>query len=972
MKSSMRCAISSAALAAFLLSVFPKNAEAFSVVPNQDHVKPLSHFSTFSTNQCPRLPSVSSSALSMISPADFDLEYLSSTSMHIANTAAAMIPEPTIPTFFSRLATVAHFLSDFTLGTATIGVLNHVFLKDHWAQIEGSEEYKKLREAPSLVKDKDASDKSIAIAGEEVLLPVPVAAGPGSPVDLTMSVLEFRDSEVLDYVQPLQKSIPLLDNDNTNIFIGNEKNGTDPENADISMAKSPLLKPPSFLYKKTKKKNIERKKNIPSLLREETPNEVCEINEAVSDVSQIKVGDSSVDSASDDLKVKKLDRSATYLPSIALRHLNDVDEDDRVGTTEDEVLENKLLEQELKEIKSIMNIDVSIADTIGEIVGEGKDTKQATQEGVMLTSDDQGSWDKKDVLHTFKIEKYTELEPANSTAATAIIEKFEIAPLDLNVETSEFNCDRVRSTEAFKQFNNTEEDEGSKVTSLESIASGNSEHQQLPIDNNEPERSDMTESEIAHFIEDVAPELRAAIENSVELREAIESNASELRTIDEQKFQDDTSESDPLDSLLLRFREIESFHADQLNAEGEVNDFAEEESVTQVLDVNDSQKDVDPIENDKPELGNNPPELVSNSGNKTDNTDLTESGEIEMEIEEIIIQNETVSVEENPLEAESNAMNLPESLLETELTIPENVTSASVDTEETIEEVNSIQDILSVESNPAEEEDESSSILPHHEIDLSSEAPEEEPLKLSIPSGNDTNPTGDVFNAVNQTLAIPSTSESPKFSEVKALNDLKDQQGNATDDEFKMAQGLAMAAFNEEISKNSAQEKEVKSEKYKRQIQTDMEMVRKYAKQKQMMTGTRTVSSSRYSTPASELLRKLAEKERKRKFDSIGLVDPTIVEPPKNMKIPDQEPNFDEQEAEEQETLDEKEENIKLVDEEEVEEKTKKEKKRAVTKLKERKFSTLSLAKRKSVVVTAAAIVIGRRLILAYLGRGLL
>jgi len=39
------------------------------------------------------------------------------------------------------------------------------------------------------------------------------------------------------------------------------------------------------------------------------------------------------------------------------------------------------------------------------------------------------------------------------------------------------------------------------------------------------------------------------------------------------------------------------------------------------------------------------------------------------------------------------------------------------------------------------------------------------------------------------------------------------------------------------------------------------------------------------ATIASELLRKLAEKERKRKFDSIGLADPRVVEPSSSSKV---------------------------------------------------------------------------------------
>jgi hypothetical protein len=214
----------------------------------------------------------------------------------------------------------------------------------------------------------------------------------------------------------------------------------------------------------------------------------------------------------------------------------------------------------------------------------------------------------------------------------------------------------------------------------------------------------------------------------------------------------------------------------------------------------------------------------------------------------------------------------------------------------------------------------------------------------------------------------------PQPSEDEALNLLKDRQGDASDEEFKMAQGLAMAAFKEEINRNTAKEKEEKSKKYKKQIKNDMAMVREYAKQKQMMRGTGTVPSSLDTTPASELLRKLAEKERKRKFDSIGLLDPRVVEPSKARRVPAQEFLFENETEEEdldEEDSDDKEEGIELKDASEHEE-TNEKKIASVAKLREHKFSTLSLAKRKSVVITAAAIVVGRRLILAYLGRGLL
>ena len=44
--------------------------------------------------------------------------------------------------------------------------------------------------------------------------------------------------------------------------------------------------------------------------------------------------------------------------------------DDQVGTSSEEVTENKLVQEELKEIKSILNLDETISETIYNIVHE--------------------------------------------------------------------------------------------------------------------------------------------------------------------------------------------------------------------------------------------------------------------------------------------------------------------------------------------------------------------------------------------------------------------------------------------------------------------------------------------------------------------------------------------------------------------------------------------------------------------------
>ena len=161
-----------------------------------------------------------------------------------------------------------------------------------------------------------------------------------------------------------------------------------------------------------------------------------------------------------------------------------------------------------------------------------------------------------------------------------------------------------------------------------------------------------------------------------------------------------------------------------------------------------------------------------------------------------------------------------------------------------------------------------------------------------------------------------------------------------------------------------------------------MARVREYAKQKELMRAGNANPSE--ATIASELLRKLAEKERKRKFDSIGLADPRVVEPSSSPKaIEDEEVvSKDLEKKDEDKTsieLEQDDDDDSNGDNEEKRtelrnyEKDKRSKrKRSVARLRERKFSTLSIAKKKSVVVTAAAIVVGRRLLLAYLGRGFL
>jgi hypothetical protein len=1056
MKATMRCLISSTALAVFLLSVCPKQTGAFSVVPTQAKVKHLSSFNKIKLDgQCPRLSQPrknashhsSSSALSMMSPADFDLTYLSSTSMHIANAAASMVPEPHTPTIFSRLALFAHFISDCTLGTATIGILNHIFLKEHWAQIEASEEYKQLRSAqPGLLNGKEPSTESVTIAGVIFLLPPAAATAPTAVIEPIKQAFEYKEIELVDYVQPLQKSVPVLDNDKSNIYLGHEKNCTDPEDTNMRMLGGrfllpPLLKSatfsnPAFQYRAPKLDYVQSLDKNPHFLRDETSHDCLEHgrNKAVSEKNMIVDHDETdgllnaspialEDPApypAEDNTIDRPDKATTFLPSIAPAHLAHLDDKDQVGTTVGEVLENNLLEQELKEIKSIMNLDRgsisetighivndiksimnldggSISETIGHIVHEHRDTERPKQEQDAAHAVEEnivghGFWHKKDVLHNIDMAQYAVMGPANATTATMdTIERAGVATADSKREESK-NRDERDSFNTKTSISNTEDTGLIELSSLESDIGENPEPKMTTGDS-AAETPTNFESEITRFIEDSAPELLAAIESDTTQIVATEELLPLDSNIDLHHENEEGAESSG--SMLLRIRDIESVHVDDPETEGESIDIVEEEEAMLVLDEHDdATNQVD--ENSEDDARNNiamaeykGPELGNKNANKTDGTDITERAEIDIARDETETKNETECFDLKTLTSnneveETTEMGTSESSVgdqpESNLTIADIAPEASVEIESEFVHLDGIDELPPLQSNSIEEGANSiGSVLLVQDKEIPSGDDEQdseaiESIEPSMPSGNGKHFTEDVINIANETLTTSVESVIPQPSEDEALNLLKDRQGDASDEEFKMAQGLAMAAFKEEINRNTAKEKEEKSKKYKKQIKNDMAMVREYAKQKQMMRGTGTVPSSLDTTPASELLRKLAEKERKRKFDSIGLLDPRVVEPSKARRVPAQEFLFENETEEEdldEEDSDDKEEGIELKDASEHEE-TNEKKIASVAKLREHKFSTLSLAKRKSVVITAAAIVVGRRLILAYLGRGLL
>ena len=219
---------------------------------------------------------------------------------------------------------------------------------------------------------------------------------------------------------------------------------------------------------------------------------------------------------------------------------------------------------------------------------------------------------------------------------------------------------------------------------------------------------------------------------------------------------------------------------------------------------------------------------------------------------------------------------------------------------------------------------------------------------------------------------IDAVHEDHTWSEITTPDD-------ANDDDFKMAQGLAKAAFHAELQKKSERDRKTESTDKKAQVENDMAMVRDYVNKKSVLTGVARAQGARESMAASDLLKKLAEKERQRKFDSIGLIDPRLVEPSKARKVKKEQPVLQLEDISEVEELSEvfTEEDALVADDdhESTDDKEPSEiddTKALVQVAPEKKVSTFSLAKKRPVIIAAAALVIGRRILTLWIGRGLL
>jgi hypothetical protein len=239
---------------------------------------------------------------------------------------------------------------------------------------------------------------------------------------------------------------------------------------------------------------------------------------------------------------------------------------------------------------------------------------------------------------------------------------------------------------------------------------------------------------------------------------------------------------------------------------------------------------------------------------------------------------------------------------------------------------------------------------------------------------------------LDEDQVLPSPSDQPTpWTEIST-------PAHVSEDDFKMAQGLAKAAFHAELKKQStAQVKRIDHSDYKAQVENDMKLVREYAKQKNILKSVARAQGD--ETNASELLKRLAEVERRRKFESIGLIDPRLYGPKKSsggmstgryerpMRYKgeiqqEEEPVDGVMTNEDQSVLGKAKEEDYFQQRDDTETEIKKLEAslptgNAVSDQK-RKTNILTLAKKRPVIFAAAAIVIGRRLVSLWFGGGLL
>lgn len=207
------------------------------------------------------------------------------------------------------------------------------------------------------------------------------------------------------------------------------------------------------------------------------------------------------------------------------------------------------------------------------------------------------------------------------------------------------------------------------------------------------------------------------------------------------------------------------------------------------------------------------------------------------------------------------------------------------------------------------------------------------------------------------------------INEEQAWTEIVTTPDDVSEDVFTMAQGLAKAAFHAELQKKAAKEKHSGTGENKAQVESDMAMVRDYVNRKSVMTNVASAQGASESLAASELLRKLAEKERHRKVPSVSRLDSRLKGPsPLTQKVNKEQPLVRLEDISEED--DDNDTSVERGDDEfSIDDKTiETHETRSLQQVGKKKRSTFTLAKKRSVIATAAALVIGRRLLSLWIG----
>jgi len=851
---------------------------------------------------------------------DIDVDYLS----HIYIASTAIVQESA----FSKIMALNHFLYDCIFTVAGIGILNKIVLKRNMLRIEGEEKYDTLRSAEPVTDAFEAGEEakglvlngSIATISSNNLAEgthsgkVPQAIGSTilmSPLALVKPVYEYRVPSKLDYyVQHLQKRLPIFPNSIG--FFGYGNNNTEPQ-------------------------------DIETFTNDET-------NEG-SDTSLLPPNESTL-----------------HFLEEHVSHLSD-----EIGSL--------LIGREVHDGTQVETLDIEAL----------KDDVNAHSKGINGVSNSDGI-----MSDTFR----ETLHEVNQEETKAIMFLQEEKPDDDEETMQDFNQDEA-----------TEEEIKAMLHAQE---------------NNE---------EMAEATEEETKAMLHAEENNEEMVDTASNEGNGLSSTDEMPplvpDEEDYFTSEP-----LRNEEMPSQATDDAESVEFVSPDSEFEGPELTTDAELDHTINEDADESTPETIN-PDKTLAIPGGGLDNDQLANS--IETQAPPLIKQNELTMSEE---ETNDN--------LEESTEIEESGKKANDNLEEPteIEEAGSIPhstmhetDASTVAPNFASTSDMAQGLAEaafHAEIQRKSDdntivskdqiesdmtmvreyAKRKRFMQEVSQAKGDSTSLSDLLHRMAQ-KDTPSPTYSgieDVYNQYSGIEDVYNQEKENSDpaedhgggdfdpaedlgggEDFKMAQGLADAAFHAELQRKSAKEKKTGSVLDRDQIERDMALVREeYAKRKQ----AREISEAHVdSTSTSALLQRLAEKERQRKFDSIGLIDPRLID--RSNEAKEEASSFesveeeyeDEDEYEDvEDTTDidleatyEEEEDLDREDDLETppvpiklnamfakNKNNKDEECDAIAKVPEKQGSAFSLATKPPVILAALALVLGRRLLHIWVGRGFL